>query len=320
MCALRRSALTSTEPHASVAPPTLQAPPGEGESPERAVIRQLEEELATSRSELRTSIEQLESSNEEYKAANEEVMSINEELRSTNEELETSKEELQSLNEELHTVNDQLATKVAELESKNADLENLQEATDIATICIDTDLRVRWFTPATAHVIRLQPSDKGRPISDFAHDFAQDDLVETAEQVLRKLTPIENEAACTDGRTFMRRLTPYRMEDHRIGGVVVTFIEITHRKRSEQAVVEAKILAEKIIDTIRQPMLVLNASLRVERANGAFFEKFGMDREETFGQSLFDLSNGVWNVRELPRSRRANTASRPKLQRLRDYP
>ena len=103
-------------------------------------------------------------------------MSINEELQSTNEELETSKEELQSLNEELSTVNLQLASKVEELEVKHADLENLVSATDIATVCLDTDLKIRWFTPAAGQVIRIQKSDIGRPLRDLQHDFDANEL------------------------------------------------------------------------------------------------------------------------------------------------
>ena len=290
---------TAAPAAASDVPAGGQSADHELEPQDRGVIKQLEDELAAMRSDLRVTIEQLESSNEEYKAANEEVMSINEELRSTNEELETSKEELQSLNEELHTVNDQLATKVGELETKNADLENLQYATDIPTICVDTELRVRWFTPATTSVIRLQPLDKGRPISDFSHDFLRDDLVATVDHVLRKLTPIDTEIECGDGRTFMRRVTPYRTDELRIGGVVITFIDITQRKRNEREIREAKELAEKIIDTVAEPMLVLDSELRIERANGAFFEAFRTDRAATLGRSLFEIGGGVWNEPQL---------------------
>ena len=117
--------------------------------------------------------------------------------------------------------------------------------------------------------------------------------------MLRKLTPIESEVVCNDGRILMRRVTPYRAEDHRIGGVVITFIDITQRKRAEQAVVEAKELAEKIIDTVPEPMLVLDAEFFVERANGAFFSAFETDRDATLGHSLFEVGGGAWDGPEL---------------------
>ncbi len=215
--------------------------PRDMELDEHAIFKQLEDELASTRTELQAAVEQLETSNEEYKAANEEVMSINEELQSTNEELETSKEELQSLNEELSTVNNQLSGKVEELETKHADLKNLISVTDVATVCLDTDLCIRWFTPASKTVIRLSDTDQGRPISDFAHDFVDSDLVAACRRVLDKLIPEESEVECRDHRYYVRRITPYRTDDHRIGGLVTTYVDITSRKQFEQQLQESEL-------------------------------------------------------------------------------
>ncbi|MEP3927310.1 chemotaxis protein CheB [Rhodopirellula bahusiensis] len=201
---------------------------------ESTVVRQLEQELAATKADLRLSIEQFESSNEEFKASTEEVMSINEELQSTNEELETSKEELQSLNEELSTVNMQLAAKVRELETKHADLENLISATNVATICLDTELLIRWFTEAAGKVIRVKPADIDRPLADLQNDFSANDLIDDCRQVLQTLQPVERESPCIDGRTFIRRVVPYRVETHRIGGLVITMLDISSRIAREQ--------------------------------------------------------------------------------------
>ncbi|WP_162276006.1 CheR family methyltransferase [Roseimaritima ulvae] len=200
---------------------------------EDSIIRQLEDELAATKDDLQITVEQFEASNEEFKASNEEVMSINEELQSTNEELETSKEELQSLNEELSTVNLQLASKVEELEVKHADLENLVSATDIATVCLDTDFKIRWFTPAARQFIRIQKSDIGRPLEDLQHDFDANELKEEYKKVMRRLIPLDNEVDCTDSRSFIRRTVPYRADDHRIGGVVITMVEISKLRQRE---------------------------------------------------------------------------------------
>ncbi|QDU36859.1 Aerobic respiration control sensor protein ArcB [Maioricimonas rarisocia] len=217
---------------------------------EHTVIRQLEDELASTKEDLKSTIEQLETSNEEYKASNEEVMSINEELQSTNEELETSKEELQSLNEELTTVNNQLAAKVDELETRNADLTNLIAATDVATICLDTDLCIRWFTPAAREIVRLSESDKGRPLSDLSHDLTDDDLPRVAGTVLSKLTPAEAEVTCHDDRHYLRRVSPYRTDDNRICGVVITFVDITERQRREHDLARLAAIVEQTNDAV----------------------------------------------------------------------
>ncbi len=200
-----------------------------------AIVRQLEDELRTTREDLQSTIEELETSNEEFKAANEEVMSINEELQSANEELETSKEELQSLNEELQTVNNQLEQKLAELEATNNDLSNLLASTDVATIFLDRQFCLRRFTPATTRILRVLDTDVGRPISDLAQTFTDVDLIPDAERVLQFLGAIEKETQHVDGHWYVRRIVPYRTEDNRIEGVVVTFRDITRQKADERS-------------------------------------------------------------------------------------
>ena len=263
------------------------------------VIRQLEDELATTKEDLQHTLEQSESSQEELKASNEEVMSINEELQSTNEELETSKEELESLNEELSTVNHQLAGKVEELETKHADLENLIAATEMATICLDTEMHIRWFTPAAKGLFRLGSSDHGRPISDLSHDFTENNLVQVAQQVFDKLSPLETEVVTSDDRYFLRRVTPYRSGDHRISGVVITFVDITNRKRDELEQLYAKQLSDTIIDSAPLPILALDGKLRVQRANEAFYERFQVPASETMGRLVYELGNGQWDIPRL---------------------
>ena len=112
-----------------------------------------------------------------------------------------------------------------ELEVKHADLENLISATDVATVCLGIDLTIRWFTPATQQIIRVQQSDIGRPLNDFQNDFVIDDLQEECERVLKHLISADRERDCTDNRSFIRRIVPYRTDDHHIGGVGAYLVE-----------------------------------------------------------------------------------------------
>ena len=187
------------------------------------------------RDELQSTIEELQSSNEELKASHEEVISINEELQSSNEELETSKEEMQSLNEELSTVNAQLRAKMEEHQAASNDLSSLLTSTDIAVLFLDTRFRIRRFTPPTRALLDLISSDVGRPLSDMARKFDDPALVADAEAVLARLVPAEREVTSANGRWFLRRATPYRTADNRIDGVVITFVDITERRRTEEA-------------------------------------------------------------------------------------
>ncbi len=200
--------------------------------------RLLADDLQRVRDELQSTIEELQTSNEEMKASHEEVTSINEELQSTNEELETSKEELQSLNEELTTVNAQLEAKMEELEGTTNDLGSLLSSTDIAVIFLDTQFRIRRYTPAVKDLFDLIPSDAGRPLSDLRRKFLDPELAADAAVVLEKLIPVERDVRSDSSRDYLRRVLPYRTADNRIDGVVVAFVDVTERKRAEAALSE----------------------------------------------------------------------------------
>ncbi len=259
----------------------------------------LQDELKALRNELQNTIEHLETTNEELKASNEEATSMNEELQSTNEELETSKEEMQSFNEELHTVNSQLQHKVRELEDSANDLNNLLAGTETATLFVDAKLCVKWFSPGTRELFDFIVSDVGRPISHFARKFDDEKLLPDAEKVLRTLIVVEAEVKAADGRWFLRRMLPYRTLDNHIAGVVITFIDVTAHKGATDASDEARIYAQAIVETIRQPLLVLDESLHVVSTNTSFQTMFEMTERDSIGQLVFDLAKGDWNFPKL---------------------
>ncbi|MFZ3584665.1 chemotaxis protein CheB [Loktanella sp. DJP18] len=286
--------LVSFVPAVPQSDPTPSPPredPGDASSGELA----LQEELRETRTELQNTIEYQETTNEELKAANEEAISMNEELQSTNEELEASKEELQSFNEELNTVNGQLQHKIGELEHTTDDLNNLLAGSETATLFLDEKSRIKWFAPATRELFDFVESDIGRPIFHFAQKFADKNLLQDVETVLRKLSPIEAEVQSDAGRWYVRRVLPYRTQDNRIAGVVVTFSDITERKRDADAIDRARAYSETIVRTVQHPLLVLDHNLRVQTANKAFRELFAIFDEEPKGQIIFELGSGEWN-------------------------
>jgi len=192
-------------------------------------------ELSETYEQLRTVSEEYETTREEMEAANEELLSMNEALQTKNEELETSKEELQSLNEELEATNQDLKKKVAELREANSVLENLMASTEIATLFLDPTFRIRRFTPRTTELFHIRNEDIGRPIADFTQRFEYDGLLDDVRQVLQDLTPIEREVHQRDDRWFLVRIRPFRTVENQIDGAVITFVEITGRRRAERA-------------------------------------------------------------------------------------
>ena len=209
---------------------SITTPPAMGAE---AVMHHLEREVEETRGRLRDTVERYEANTEELKASNEELQAMNEELRSATEELETSREELQSINEELNSVNLEMKENVEELAHANSDLQNLMASTSIATVFLDRDLRVMRYTPEAVTLFNLIHSDLGRPLADLSARVDYPELLGDAEGVLRTLVPVERQVR-GDRWWFLARLRPYRSQDDRIRGVVLTFVDITERTESEQ--------------------------------------------------------------------------------------
>lgn len=284
---------------AADATPAAGAADGNGGSPDEVAPAELEKDLQHTRERLQSIIEQYETTEEELRASNEELQSSNEELRSTMEELETSKEELQSINEELQTLSQENRHKVEELSLVSADLQNLMAGTGIATLFLDREGRIMRYTPPVAELFNVRPVDRGRPVADLTHRLEYDELEQDAARVLDSLIPVEREIRDEQDRWYLTRLLPYRSREDRIDGVVVTFVDITARRRMEEELRQARKYAESIVETLHEPLLVLAPDLTVRTANQAFYDHFRVRERETIGSPIYDLGNGQWDIPEL---------------------
>jgi two-component system CheB/CheR fusion protein len=246
------------------------------------LARHLDAEIERLKSHLRETVEQYEASTEELKASNEELQAMNEEMRAATEELETSREELQSINEELTTVNHELKNKVEELSHSNSDMQNLMDATQIATIFLDRDLRITRFTPAAVQLFNLIRSDVGRPLTDMATRLDYPELGVDAHRVLEKLVPIEREVGQAGGSWFLARLMPYRTQDDHIAGVVFTFIDITERKQAE----EVRMWLSAVVSASSDAIISFGLDDTILSWNNGARRLFGYTLEEAIGRSM----------------------------------
>ncbi len=262
-------------------------------------LKRLEDELNYAQQRLQILSEEHTSSHEELRAANEELQSINEEYKSTLEELETSKEELQSINEELQTTNQELKAKVEEVSLAHGDLQNLLAATDIATLFLDRKLCILRYTPRAAELFNLMPNDRGRPLAHLRSKIEYPWLEVDAQTVLSDLVTVERELQAIDGKWYLVRLRPYRSVNDHISGVVLVLIDITSRKEMEEEIQHAKEYAERIVRTVREPLVVLRPNLRVDSANEAFYKMFQLEHEQVEGQLFYELENHQWDRPEL---------------------
>lgn len=249
--------------------------------------------------ELQSLTESHQSTLEELETSNEELQSTNEELQSSNEELETSKEEMQSLNEELTTVNAELQAKVDALSQTNDDMQNLLNSTDIATVFLDGDLNIKRFTEQARELVLLRESDVGRPISELASNLKTEKLVESCDRVLRTLVFKEEEVETEDGSSYLMRITPYRTGDNVIDGLVLTFVNISKLRQAERAGARAQAYFESVVDAVREPLVVLDAELRVLSANRSFYRVFQTTARQTEGELIYELNSGRWGIPEL---------------------
>jgi len=184
----------------------------------------LEIEIQMLQQRLQVMIEELQTSNEELRSTNEELTSSNEELQSTN-------EELHSVNEELNTVNSGLAQKSEELQAVADDLSNLLASTEVGTVFLDRELRIRRFNPAISRVFNLLPGDIGRPLKHIAYQLdGQREMLATVRDVLARGVPLERDVRMRDGCWMLRRVLPFYANNRTIQGVVLTFTDVTDIK------------------------------------------------------------------------------------------
>lgn len=250
-------------------------------------IRDLEEELEEAREELKRAIEETETSNEELQATNEELLASNEELQSTN-------EELQSVNEELHTVNAEHIQKMDDLAALNADMDNLLNSTEIGTIFLDADLKIRKFTPAIKDNFDLLQQDIGRHLDNFISAFglkSGESLTDWAQKVMENGEPHERRIVNKKGVHFLQRISPFLTSNAKVNGVVITFIDIQkiHQSQEELRLSEEKFKAFYEDDPVMHVSLEANTGV-IKECNKLFYESLGFSaKEEVVNRPIFDF-------------------------------
>ncbi len=280
-------------------PPTPAAKDARSRSAENQEISRLKRDLTESQDAMGALIEAHEANAEDLRSAHEEVISANEELQSTNEELETSKEELQSANEELNTLNEELRNRNQELGQSNSDLLNVMSSANLPLVLVGSDLRIRRFTPSADRAFHIVASDIGRPLTHIRSKIDTPDLEPLILSVVDSLAPLERDVTDARGYWYSLQIRPYRTVDNKIDGAVLSLVDIDTQKRSGEQERKTREFAEAIVDTVREPLLLLDSDLKILKANASFYATFRVNPQETEHRFLYRIGNEQWNVPKL---------------------
>ncbi len=251
----------------------------EGSEDMQQLVRQLEEELSILKAHIRDTASE-------------------HELRVT--KLVESNEELRSTLGELRSINTDLKTKIEDAMLASNNLHNLINSVDIATVFLDRDFCVAFFTPQARELFDLSPSDYGRPLSDITGKLVYEGVIADAKIVLGKLQPVEREVQTTEGRMFIMRILPYRTAEDRVNGVVITFLDVSARKRAEEALSESEDRLRAIFDSMSEAFVIKEAILdhegkavdyRFIDSNPAFAVQTGLGNPR--GHTVLELMPGI---------------------------
>lgn len=217
-------------------------------------MTKVERELERSRDDARTMRQEMQTSEEELRCTNEA-------LQSTNEELIALRAETHALNEELQSCNDVLRLEVESLSRRNDDLHTLLNGTEGATLHLDSELRIRGYTPAIADLVRLIPADAGRMITDLTNDLDYPDLADDAREVLRAHVPRETHVGAKGGRWFRVRISPQKTMKGLVEGVIVTFSDATAHRTLEISLRREADALRHVVERTAADCAVLRAEL-----------------------------------------------------------
>lgn len=270
--------------------------PADEASLETARVLELEKMVDVLQKELQATNRELEISSADQEAINEDAQALNEEFQSTNEELETSKEELQSLNEELNALNAQLTATVTQQRTTADDIENILRSAELSVILLDTELNIRFFSPAAKLHFNTIGTDIGRPISDLAHRFEDADLIFDIRTVLKTSAAANREIRAHNGDWLRRCVLPYRTRTGVIQGVVLTFVDISVMKAAELKIAAERAYSDSVSDTVRQPLVVVDERLRIVSCNSSFGRMFDAHAGEIAGRPLTSICGGCLDL------------------------
>ncbi len=174
--------------------------------------------------------------------------------------------------------------------------QNILNSSGIATLAFDRDLNLLFFTPPATALFKVTAAHLGCPLAEIARRFADDDLILDAQTVIVTSVSLWREVEAESGAWYNRRLLPYRDEHKNVRGVMITFADISEMKAVEREIETARAYSNSIVDTIRQPLVVLDHEWRVVSASPSFYRGFAIRPGDAVGKTLPTLRDNCLDV------------------------
>ena len=243
------------------------------------------EEILSLRQELADTREHLQAVIEELEASNEELQSLNEEVQSSSEELQTSNEELQSSNEELTTLNDELRLKSIEATQLNTALSNVQNSIRTSLVVVDEAGRISRHNTLATRIFGLVANDIGQSLYGIPCHLHLPALREQVNEVMS--TSISHVEQVSQGDFhYLMQIDPYRNEQGKNAGAVLTFADISDLYRAEQAQKVSEIRFRRIWEASVEGLLVVDSNGRIVMCNPALERMFAYAPGQLVGEAV----------------------------------
>ena len=178
------------------------------------------------------------------------------------------------------------------------DVINILDTVAVPIVVVRRDLIIVCFNRAAADILGLSPSDIGRATRDISVLAGFPHLEQQCSQVIH--SRVDCRVDFRDGdKWFVVRISPYTKGDRQISGTVLTFTNVTPFRASLDHAIYERECTKAIINTVADPLVVLDADQRIQSGNRAFYKMFGLSRDETQGVPLNDLGNGAFELAPL---------------------
>src|SRR6202167_1321216 len=206
------------------------------------------------------------------------------------------------------------------LEAMTAEEIGVLDAVEVPIIVLSRERTIARINRAAMTVFGLKVSDLGRPIGDTLAGVK--DLNRICTRVIADGAPHRVETRDGD-RYFLLRIAPYTGSDRQILGAVLTFTNVTAFRASiEQAIYERE-YTKGILNTVVDPVIVLDTKLQVRTANKAFYTIFGVSRDQTQGISIRKMGDNEWETSKVWESVEATLSGPSEFQAIeidREFP